>query len=96
MKSYVPKFLVDDFENWYTTEHLKDAHEVFKAINSSRGWSKNIRVLIIYAYYEFKSLDQANNVLNSNSLKKIIKIYDLKCENKIKRERDIIQISKVI
>ena len=53
-------------------------------------------VLIIYAYYEFKSLDQANNVLNSNSLKKIIKIYDLKCENKIKRERDIIQISKVI
>ena len=37
VKSYVPKKLIDDFDNWYSTEHLKDAHKEFRAINSLDG-----------------------------------------------------------
>ena len=94
VKSYVPKKLIDDFDHWYSTEHLKDAHKEFKAINSFRGWSK-INKCIHYAYYQFKSLDEATDVLRGNSLKKMIEIYDLRWKNMVKRERDISQISEI-
>ena len=69
VKSYLPKKLIDDFDNWYPKEHLKDAHKEFKAINSFRGWFK-INRCIHYAYYQFKSLDEVNDVLRGNSQKK--------------------------
>ena len=69
VKSYLPKKLINYFDNCCFTEHLKDAHKEFKAINSFRGWPK-IKKCIHYAYHQFKSLDEANDVLRGNSLKK--------------------------
>ena len=64
-------------------EHLTNAHKKFKAIYSFRGWSK-IKKCIHYGDYQFKSLNEENDVLRGNFLKKIIEIYDFKWKNIIK------------
>ncbi len=95
VKSFVPSHLKKDFDNWYEKEHLYEAKETFYAISASRGWeieNENIH----YAYYEFDSLEKANEVLKSEALNKMIHIYDNKWSNQIDRTRNIISITQEI
>ena len=62
VKSFVPSYLKKDFDDWYEKEHLLEAKQTFSAISAFRGWvieNEDIH----YAYYEFDSLEKANEIL---------------------------------
>ena len=95
VKSFVPSHLKKDFDVWYEKEHLCEAKQTFYAISAFRGWeieNENIH----YAYYEFDSLEKANEILKSEALNKMIHIYDNKWSNQIDRTRNIISITQEI
>ena len=95
VKSFVPSHLKKDFDDWYENEHLSEAKQSFSAISASRGWGiKNED--IHYAYYEFGDLEEANKILKSEVLNKMIHIYDKKWSNQIERTRNIISITQEI
>jgi hypothetical protein len=95
IESLVPSHLKTDFDNWYENEHLSEAKQSFYAISASRGWETE-NGDIHYAYYEFDHLEKANKILKSESLKKMINIYDKKWSHQIDRTRKIITISQEI
>ena len=95
VKSFVPTHLKKDFDDWYEKEHLFEAKQTFSAISASRGWQIENED-IHYAYYEFDSLEKANEILKSEALNKMIHIYDNKWSNQIDRTRKIISITQEI
>ena len=95
VKSFVPSHLKKDFDNWYEKKHLPEAKQSFSAISSSRGWEIENED-IHYAYYEFGDLEEANEILKSEALNKMINIYDKKWSNQIERTRKIISITQEI
>ena len=95
VKSFVPKHLKKDFDDWYEKEHLFEAKQTFSAISSFRGWQIENED-IHYAYYEFDNLKKANEILKSEALNKMINIYDKKWSNQIERTRKIISITQEI
>ena len=95
VKSFVPSHLQKDFDDWYEKEHLFEAKQTFSAIFASRGWEIENED-IHYAYYEFGDLEEANEVLKSEALNKMIHIYDNKWSNQIDRTRNIISITQEI
>ena len=95
VKSFVPKHLKKDFDDWYEKEHLFEAKQTFSAISASRGWEIENED-IHYAFYEFYNLEKANKILKSEALKKMIRIYDKKWSNQIDRTRKIISITQEI
>ena len=95
VKSFVPTYLKKDFDDWYEKEHLFEAKQTFSAISASRGWQIENED-IHYAYYEFSDLEQANEILKSEALNKMINIYDKKWSNQIERTRKIISITQEI
>ena len=82
VKSFVPSHLKKDFDDWYEKEHLCEAKQTFSAISASRGWEIENED-IHYAYYEFDSLEKANEILKSEALNKMIHIYDNKFNDNI-------------
>ena len=95
VKSFVPSHLKKDFDDWYEKEHLFEAKQTFYAISAFRGW-KIENEDIHYAYYEFDSLEKANEILKSEALNKMIHIYDNKWSNQIDRTRKIVSITQEI
>ena len=95
VKSFVPTHLKKDFDDWYEKEHLFEAKQTFYAISASRGWEIENED-IHYAYYEFGDLEEANEILKSDALKKMINIYDKKWSNQIDRIRKVINITQKV
>ena len=95
VKSFVPTHLKKDFDDWYEKEHLFEAKQTFSAISASRGWQIENED-IHHAYYEFDSLEKANEILKSEASNKMIHIYDKKWLNQIDRKRNIISIVQEI
>ena len=95
VKSFVPSHLKKDFDDWYEKEHLFEAKQTFSAISASRGW-EIVNEDIHYAYYEFGDLEEADKILKSKALNKMINIYDKKWSNQIDRTRKIITITQEI
>ena len=95
VESFVPSHLKKDFDDWYENEHLSEAKQSFGAISASRGWEIENED-IHYAYYEFDSLEKANEILKSEALNKMINIYDKKWSNQIDRKRKIMSITQEI
>ena len=88
--------LVDkkEFENWYANEHLGEAKKAFMAKNAKRGWIKNTNFHL--AIYEFKNKKDAEKAFNSKNLKNLIKKFDQKWENKVKRTRELTELVQII
>ena len=95
VKSFVPSHLKKKFDDWYEKEHLFEAKQNFYAISAFRGWEIENED-IHYAYYEFDSLEKANEILKSEALSKMVHIYDKKWLNQIDRTRNIISITQEI
>ena len=93
VKAKVPNNLIKNFDEWYKKYHLTEAHMNFKSISSFRGWiSKNEH----HAFYQFKDLSTAKNILDSKELSLMIKKFDKKWLGNVSRSRELIEIIQKI
>ena len=88
--------LVDkkEFENWYANEHLSEAKRAFMAKNTKRGWIKNTNFHL--AIYEFENNKDAEKAINSKNLEILIKKFDQKWDNRVKRTRELTELIQII
>ena len=89
VKAKVPKNIVNEFDEWYQKYHLLEAHFSFKSLKAFRFWINDNEH---HAYYKFKNIDIANNVINGKSLEKMVKIFDNKWQGQVTRTRVLIEI----
>ena len=88
--------LVDkiEFENWYANEHLSEAKRAFMAKKAKRGWVKNTNFHL--AIYEFINNEDAEKAINSVNMEILIKKFDQKWDNKVKRTRELTELIQII
>jgi hypothetical protein len=81
------------FDHWYETEHLPDAHRAFNALNARRGWSA-LDPSHHLAFYEFPDLAAANAIADSNAIKELVAEFDRCWDDRVKRSREVVEISQ--
>lgn len=83
------------FDTWYQNEHLPDAKQAFDARSACRGWIDETAGLHA-AYYEFESLNRAQQIVDSDALKAMVTEFDRVWEGRVTRVREIIEIKQRI
>ena len=64
------------------------------AKSAKRGWIKDTNFHI--AIYEFTNVESAEKALKSKNLQKLIKIFDDKWNNKVRRTRELTKFVQMI
>ena len=77
------------FERWYATEHLRDAVRAFGARRAWRGWSR-LDAGVHYAFYEFADAAQAEAIMSSDAIKRLIAEFDRVWGTRVTRSRDLV------
>ena len=95
VRAEVPQADRDKFDHWYETEHLPDALRDFKALSAKRGWS-TIDPLVHLAFYEFPDLATANQILESDEIKAMVKEFDRVWQDRVSRTRDVMEVAQSI
>jgi hypothetical protein len=78
-----------DFDHWYATEHLPDAVLAFGAARAWRGWSR-LDTGVHYAFYEFVDAAQAEAIMTSDAIKRLIAEFDRVWGKRVTRSRDLV------
>ncbi len=88
--------LVDQkkFENWYANVNLSELKRVFMAKNAKKGWIKNTNYHL--AIYEFENNKNAEKAINSKNLEILIKKFDQKWDNSVKRTKALTKLIQII
>jgi hypothetical protein len=79
------------FDNWYATDHLPWAINVFGAQRGWRCWSQSDPA-VHYAFYEFADVAQAQALIGSGKLKPLIADFDRVWGDRVARGREILEI----
>lgn len=95
VRAHVDPSIRDAFDTWYQNEHLPEAFEAFKVVGAKRGWS-SVEDNVHVAFYEFPSLEAAETLMASDTLKSFIAEFDRNWGDKVKRTRDVIEFSQII
>ena len=86
----------EQFDKWYEMEHLPSAFREFEeSVSAWRAWS-DVEDGIHLAFYEFKDLNAAHNLLRSDLMKEFIKEFDRHWAGKVKRTRDVFEVKQSI
>ena len=93
VRAVVPKADCDEFDKWYETEHLPDAHRDFKPLSARRGWSEQEPNTHL-AFYEFPDLATAQAISNSDAIKGLIAEFDRCWRDRVKRSREVVAITQ--
>ncbi|MEM7251316.1 MAG: hypothetical protein AAF493_07840 [Pseudomonadota bacterium] len=80
----------EPFNEWYQQEHLPDAAKAFNVDSAWRGWSR-VEDGIHYAVYEFPSIERAQAIVDSASIRALIAEFDEKWQGRVSRTRDIVE-----
>lgn len=64
------------------------------AKNAKRGWIKNTNFHL--AIYEFENNKDAEKAINSKNLEILIKKFDQKWDNRVKRTRELTELIQII
>ena len=83
------------FDQWYETEHLPEAKELFKAETAFRGWS-DVTPGIHIAFYAFATLEEARAISDSDEIKAMINEFDRTWQGRVQRSREIVEIKQTI
>lgn len=81
------------FDDWYRTEHLPSAVTSFKAQRAWRCWSRT-NPLVHLALYEFPSVEEAENILDSAALAGQIAEFDRVWGTEVTRTREIVEVAE--
>ena len=81
------------FDDWYRTEHLPSAVSSFRAQRAWRCWSRT-NPLVHLALYEFPSVEEAENILDSAALAAQIAEFDRVWGTEVTRTREIVEVAE--
>ena len=81
------------FDDWYRTEHLPSALKAFRAQRAWRCWSRT-NPLVHLALYEFPSVEEAENILDSAALAAQIAEFDRVWGTEVTRTREIVEVAE--
>jgi len=79
------------FDRWYSTEHLPSAVREFRALRGWRCWSRT-NPLVHLALYEFQTVEEAEDILDSAALAAQISEFDRMWGTEVTRTREIVEI----
>jgi len=81
------------FDRWYGTEHLPVAVREFRAQRGWRCWSRT-NPLVHIALYEFPSVEEAEDILDSAALAAQIAEFDRVWGTEVTRTREIVELAQ--
>ena len=81
-----------DFDVWYRTEHLPDAHAAFKAQSAWRAWS-HTDPSVHYAFYQFADVAAAEAVSTSPAIGRLVADFDARWGSRVTRTREVIEVA---
>ena len=84
----------EKFDDWYQVEHLNEANKVLMSLNAKRAWIKGTKFHL--AIYKFKNKKDAEKAISSEGLKMLIQKFDDKWNYKVKRTRELLDLSQEI
>ena len=84
----------EKFDEWYQVEHLNEANKVLMSLNAKRAWIKGTKFHL--AIYKFKNKKDAEKAISSEGLKMLIQKFDDKWNYKVKRTRELLELSQEI
>ena len=79
------------FDSWYRDEQLPSSVRQFKAQRAWRCWSRT-NPLVHIALYEFPSVEEAENILDSAALAAQIAEFDRVWGAGVERTREIVEV----
>src|SRR5260370_11159217 len=79
------------FDTWYRAEHLPSGVRLFKAQRGWRCWSRT-NPLVHIALYEFPSVEEAEDILDSAALAAQIAEFDRVWGTGVERTREIVEV----
>ena len=92
VRAEVPEADQAAFEDWYQSEHLGEAKEMFNATDAWRGWSR-VDPAIHMAFYEFESVEAAIAVQDSVALQTLIGKFNEVWGDRVSRTREVIGVA---
>jgi hypothetical protein len=78
------------FDHWYETDHLPWALRVFGVHRAWRCWSRSEPGVHI-AFYEFDSVEAAEAIQNSDTIKPLVADFDRVWQDRVKRRREVVE-----
>ena len=84
----------EEFDDSYQVEHLNEANKVLMSLNAKRAWIKGTKFHL--AIYKFKNKKDAEKAISSEGLKMLIQKFDDKWNYKVKRTRELLELSQEI
>ena len=79
------------FDDWYATDHLPWAINVFGAQRGWRCWSRSDPA-VHYAFYEFADVGQAQTLIGSEKIKPLVADFDRVWGDRVTRGREVLEI----
>jgi hypothetical protein len=81
------------FDAWYRTEQLPSGVRLFKAQRAWRAWSRT-NPLVHLALYEFPTVDEAEDILDSEALAAQTAEFDRVWGTGITRTREVVEVAE--
>ena len=81
------------FDTWYRAEHLPSGVSLFKAQRAWRCWSRT-NPLVHIALYEFPTVEEAEDILDSAALAAQISEFDRVWGTGVERTREIVEVAE--
>jgi hypothetical protein len=95
VRAEVPEAERARFEQWYATDHLPWAMQVFEAKRAWRCWSKSDPSLHI-AFYEFGSVEAAEATQSAEATKALVADFDRVWGGRVPRRREVLEMMQEI
>ena len=83
----------EKFDSWYGSEQLPQSVRLFKAQRAWRAWSRT-NPLVHLALYEFPSVDEAEDILDSAALAAQTAEFDRVWGTGITRTREVVEVAE--
>jgi hypothetical protein len=81
------------FDTWYRAEHLPSGVKLFRAQRAWRCWSRT-NPLVHIALYEFPTVEEAEDILDSAALAAQISEFDRVWGAGVERTREIVEVAE--
>ena len=91
VRAVVEERLRDQFERWYTQDHLPFALDVFKCEKAWRFWSE-VEAGVHYAVYQFTDKGALDAALASEGFKGMVADFNASWPEGVTRTRDIVTL----
>jgi hypothetical protein len=79
------------FDEWYASDHLPWAMQVFGVRRGCRCWSRSDPA-VHYAFYEFADIEEAEALLGSDKIRPLVADFDRVWGSRVSRRREILEV----